>query len=61
MANADSPTVARTRRTSFPGGVPSFAEGRVCEVEMCEAILSRYNETHRCGIHTDGARHRSGR
>lgn len=61
MANADSPTVARTRRTNFPGGVTSFAEGRVCEVDACEAILSRYNETQRCGIHTDGARHRQGR
>jgi predicted ArsR family transcriptional regulator len=42
--------VTRTRKTSFPGGVASFGEGRVCEEPSCETQHSRYNESNRCGV-----------
>ena len=50
------PSVTRNRRTSFPGGVPSFGEGRVCADGGCDTRLSRYNDATTCAAHGDGGR-----
>ena len=47
-------SVTRSRRTSFPGGVSSFGEGRVCADEGCDTVLSRYNDSPTCSAHDGG-------
>ena len=39
----------RRRRTR--GHVTSFGEGRSCDVQDCDTVLSRYNATERCAVH----------
>ena len=46
--------VTRTRRTSFPGGISSFGEDRVCSDAGCDTRLSRYNDQPTCGAHAPG-------
>jgi hypothetical protein len=46
----------RSRRTSFPGGVSTFGEGRVCSRGECGTQLSLYNSSAFCAAHEeDGA------
>jgi len=45
------PDVTRSRRTSFPGGIASYEEGRRCVVVGCETLLSRYNSLATCAQH----------
>lgn len=39
------------------GHVQSFAAGRTCSDVSCATVLSRYNDTGRCWLHTVDPRH----
>jgi hypothetical protein len=46
-----APNYTRSARRSFPGGVVSFGDHRVCATESCGTQLSRYNKTDVCSVH----------
>jgi len=48
-----------TARREGRGFVPSFGDGRMCDVESCTTVLSRYNDAPRCWLHEEHARART--
>ena len=40
--------------------VPTYGNGRVCEVWGCTTILSAYNPSHFCSVHDHGSALRDG-